>query len=63
MLSKFEIAILLLLTVNLILTLYTNRSSENYKAATPRAKATTPPPKTVLKSEKAPVHTSARVSA
>lgn len=62
MLSKFEIAILLLLTVNLILTLYTNRSAENY-ATTPRAKPTTPPPKTVLKSAPAPVPTSARLSA
>lgn len=57
-LSKFEIAILLLLTVNLILTLYTGRSAENY-----REKPTTPPAKPVLNSEKAPVPTSARVSA
>ena len=59
MLSKFEIAILLLLTVNLILTLYTNRSAENYKKQPP----TTPPAKTLLKSIKAPVPTSARLSA
>jgi hypothetical protein len=58
-LSKFEIAILLLLTVNLILTLYTSRSAENYT----RVKPTTPPAKPVLNSVKAPAPTSARVSA
>lgn len=58
-LSKFEIAILLLLTVNLILTLYTVRSAENYA----RERPTTPPAKPVLKVEKAPVPTSAGVKA
>jgi hypothetical protein len=58
MLSNFEIAILLLLTVNLILTLYTNRSAENY-----REKPTTPPPKTPSSQTSAPKPTSMRVSA
>jgi hypothetical protein len=45
MLSKFQIAILLLLIVNLVITLYTGRLTENYNKkpipTTPRSKNAT----------------------